>query len=633
MKELFGLKDVFMTKSRLMGYVVPVFCVLLTSMFSAGDLTAQVLAIPSVILNDEIDGRLMVDSIRVDTSRAVITPDEAWLRLSGSPHKGEHFRGFSQDYHWLGFTAVHKSDSEIWVLEVMNPHLNVVNMWIRADESHEWELVERTGRNAPFHSRRISHYNYAIPLNFSFTNTTDIVMMFDKRGSSISYPIRIWSAELFNTVQQRNYIVYGAYFGVFAIILLLIGAAFLFSLRMVFLWYFAYAASVAIFVFNDIGLAHQYLYPTSDSVGSLMRVGLTYVMVLSFNLFTMTYFRMKDLFPLMHKLVGSVCIGVMLHAASYLVTTNLFRENITLMLLILYIIIILSIVFALITAFRYVKHDRYTAYLFISAFVFIFIASFIFILGEFGKIGQFGYLLTPLQLSYAIEIILLSFGLAWQVREIQQSKMQLNERITALKNESLRAYIDGSEKERSRVAMDLHDTIGNRLAQLKRNMEKGRLEMPNNIHEIGSLITDVRRLSHRLTPPGSEIFNLTEQIQQLVDSVQESSTIVYKFLALGVPQDLSDEIRIQLSRIAQEGVENIEKHSKATSAEIQLIAHPDELVLTIEDDGEGMDTTQISISGIGLENMRRRTAFIDGQISFTSVPGNGLQIMITIPLK
>jgi len=633
MKSQSGFQDAMMLIFHRMRLVITFLYILMISAYATGVVTAQPSSVPSIILNEDIDGRLMVDFIRVDTSTAVLTPDEAWLRLSGSSHNGEYFRGLSQDYHWLGFTAVHESDSDIWFLEVMNPHLNVVKMWIRADESHEWELVEHTGRSAPFHSRRISHYNYAMPLNFSFTNTVDIVMMFDKRGSSISYPIRIWSAELFNTVQQRNYIVYGVYFGVFAIILLVIGAAFLFSLRMVFLWYFVYAASVAIFVFNDIGLAHQYLYPASDSIGSLMRVGLTYVMVLSFNLFTMTYFRMKQLFPLMHKLVWAVCIGVILHAAAYLLTTNLFRENITLMLLILYVIIILSIVFALITAFRYVQHDRYTAYLFISAFAFIFIASFIFILGEFGLFGQFGYLLTPLQVGYAVEIILLSCGLDWQVREVERSKMKLNERIIGLKNESLRAYIEGSEKERSRVAMDLHDTIGNRLAHLKRNMEKNRFELSQNIHEIGSVITDVRRLSHRLTPPGAEIFDLPEQIQQLVDSIQESSTIDYKFQALEVPSDLSDEIRIQLSRIAQEGVENIEKHSQASSAEIQLIGHPDELVLTIEDDGIGMDITQTSTNGIGIENMRRRAAFIGGDVTFTSVPENGLQIMVSIPLK
>jgi len=164
-------------------------------------------------------------------------------------------------------------------------------------------------------------------------------------------------------------------------------------------------------------------------------------------------------------------------------------------------------------------------------------------------------------------------------------------------------------------------------------MEKNRFELSQNIHEIGSVITDVRRLSHRLTPPGAEIFDLPEQIQQLVDSTQESSTIDYKFQALEVPPDLSDEIRIQLSRIAQEGVENIEKHSQASSAEIQLIGHPDELVLTIEDDGIGMDITQTSTNGIGIENMRRRAAFIGGDVTFTSVPENGLQIMVSIPLK
>ena len=86
-----------------------------------------------------------------------------------------------------------------------------------------------------------------------------------------------------------------------------------------------------------------------------MRVGLTYVMVLSFNLFTMTYFRMKQLFPLMDKLsFGAVCNwGVILHAAAYLANyQSVFVRISPLLLLILYVIIIMSIVFALITAFR-----------------------------------------------------------------------------------------------------------------------------------------------------------------------------------------------------------------------------------------------------------------------------------------
>jgi len=586
-----------------------------------------------ISLNPSADGSRVNDIIKVDTSTAMLTPDQVWERMHDVDITGGYYEGFTQEFHWLAFTLDNSSESDIWLLEITNPHLNGVKMWIRSAETVHWQLTDSTGRNADFYSRRVSHYNYAMRLDLPLESSTDVVLMLDKRGSSISYPIRVWSISAFNRAQQKNYILYGVYFGVFAIILLVIASTYIFSQRIVFLWYFLYAASVAVFVFNDIGLAHQYLYPGSDSIGSLMRVGMTYLMVLSFNLFTISYFQTKTLFRKSHWILSGVCAGVMLHAGLYLIISSWFRTNITPLLFVLYAMVIISILTALVVAFLYVKRDRYPAYFFIAAFGFIFLASFVFLLGEFGVVDQFGYLFTPIQLGYAAEIIFLSGGLAWQVRSVEKSKIALNERIARLETENLRAFIDGTEEERNRVAMDLHDSIGNRLAQLKRSMEKERMNPLQQQHEISGIIAAVRQLSHRLTPPGVEFFSLEEQIQQLVEAARKDSKVTYEFQAVDVPDELPKDIRLQLSRIVQEGIQNIEKHSNATRAEIQLIGHPDELVLTLEDDGVGVQGEIPSGKGIGMENIRRRAVFMDALVAFTSQPGQGMQLMVTVPLK
>ena len=174
--------------------------------------------------------------------------------------------------------------------------------------------------------------------------------------------------------------------------------------------------------------------------------------------------------------------------------------------------------------------------------------------------------------------------------------------------------------------MDLHDSIGNRLAQLKRSMEKERMNPLQQQHEISGIIAAVRQLSHRLTPPGVEFFSLEEQIQQLVEAARKDSKVTYEFQAVDVPDELPKDIRLQLSRIVQEGIQNIEKHSNATRAEIQLIGHPDELVLTLEDDGVGVQGEIPSGKGIGMENIRRRAVFMDALVAFTSQPGQGMQL-------
>lgn len=119
----------------------------------------------------------------------------------------------------------------------------------------------------------------------------------------------------------------------------------------------------------------------------------------------------------------------------------------------------------------------------------------------------------------------------------------------------------------------------------------------------------------------------------MVWEVDQNSSVGYAFQALGIPDELPEDIAIQLYRIIQESIQNIEKHSGAKNAEIQLIGLESQIVLTVEDDGVGFNQEENGSNGIGLYNIRKRVAYFGGDLSISAKPGEGAGIVVTIPLS
>ncbi|MDG5766046.1 7TM diverse intracellular signaling domain-containing protein [Balneolales bacterium ANBcel1] len=599
----------------------------------ASPLSANV--IPATPLQRALSGSLITGDAAVDTSATLLTPGEAWARLQQSETYGDHYYGFAQHFVWMGFTLANKSDANTWYLEVANNHINHIRLYSRVHSPSglsDWFEIAYTGRTSPFSTRPVPHFNFVFDLDLAQQTSSDFVLLLDKRRSSINYPVRMWTMTDFNSVQQRHYAYFGLYFGIFGIVVLTTLVAFLFTLQRIYFWYLCYVMSVGLFVFVDIGLAHQYLYPESSTIGGASRIGLSYLLVFTFNMFTMSYFRTRDNYPLVHRLFWILCAIIIGIAFTHAFFTSFAQQHVTYILYLLYFDILASISLALWVAFKYLTIERNTAILFILAFSFIFVAGTIFIMSEFGLIQTPDLLFTPIQIGSVMEIVFLSFGLAWQVRFVEKRQIALADKVHRLENEKLSAYIQGTEKERSRVAAELHDNIGSKLGQLRRTIESGQNNMRRITRDVQEIVQDVRVISQKLAPPGLKLVGLAPQIERLVLEVNQSSTISYTFQSVDVPDDLPEDITIQLFRIVQEGLQNIEKHSQADKAEIQLICHSDQLVLTIDDNGKGFDLENSSTNGIGLDNIRKRVSYMKGEIMVTSVPGTGTEMMITVPV-
>ncbi|WP_423999395.1 tetratricopeptide repeat protein [Maribacter sp. IgM3_T14_3] len=212
---------------------------------------------------------------------------------------------------------------------------------------------------------------------------------------------------------------------------------------------------------------------------------------------------------------------------------------------------------------------------------------------------------------------------------MQRQKLKNNE-IRALQTQQevlkLEALIDGEEKERNRLAQDLHDGINGDLAVIKYKIssiepnkfsKKEKIFYDDALGMLDNAVEQVRRISHNLAPPSLHNFDLVEAIQQFCSKQNASNSVHISFQYFGNRLVLKKENEIAIYRITQELLNNIIKHANASEALVQLNNHEDKLMITVEDNGQGFDPNS-SGKGIGLQNIKSRVNFLKATLDINS---------------
>lgn len=219
--------------------------------------------------------------------------------------------------------------------------------------------------------------------------------------------------------------------------------------------------------------------------------------------------------------------------------------------------------------------------------------------------------------------------------------------VTIEKNKErseMNAVLRGQEQERKRLGAELHDGIGQILSAIALQVSQIREDYAVSESEqlsaqlsklnsnLQSAIREVRGISHDLMPEVLESFGLKEAVKQICNSLQDRSGFQVKFDHIDLDARYNPLIEMNLYRITQELVNNIQKHSKCKRVFVTLMDHGDSLNLTVEDDGRGFDKSQ-DVNGIGLRNVRSRVALMGGQIDVESALDSGTLINIEVPKK
>jgi signal transduction histidine kinase len=205
-----------------------------------------------------------------------------------------------------------------------------------------------------------------------------------------------------------------------------------------------------------------------------------------------------------------------------------------------------------------------------------------------------------------------------------------------------RQILRSQEEERHRIAVNLHDTLGQNLLIIK-NQSHLAMQLPvdetvtrrrlSQISEVTALaIEEVRQITRNLRPYQLDRLGLTHAIRAIIKQASENSPILFASHVDEIDGTFDKESEIHVYRIIQESINNIIKHSGATEATIVVKRNTEIVSLSIRDNGRGFDVTLDRPVGFGLNSIIERAWILGGESKIDTLPGQGASLIFEIPI-
>jgi signal transduction histidine kinase/ABC-type uncharacterized transport system substrate-binding protein len=222
--------------------------------------------------------------------------------------------------------------------------------------------------------------------------------------------------------------------------------------------------------------------------------------------------------------------------------------------------------------------------------------------------------------------------LAFEVRRRRKSEAMLKDLSAQL--------MDAQEKERRRIARELHDDVNQRLVLLVAHLEnletsgrRTKRELATATQEAREVSLEVNRLSHQLHSSALDLLGLVPALRGLAQDFSRVHGLPVRFSSdeLGA---ISPDVELCLFRVAQEALSNVVKHSGASHAEVRLCGANGckSIRLTVDDDGKGFDPAKIQTDSLGIISMRERLRLVGGELRIVSGRPAGTRVEVSVPM-
>lgn len=247
--------------------------------------------------------------------------------------------------------------------------------------------------------------------------------------------------------------------------------------------------------------------------------------------------------------------------------------------------------------------------------------------------------------------LLLGSGIAVLLQKNTSKKRQLAEKETLLKQQrvdnllkeqemvSIDAMIQGQEKERQKVANELHDDLGSLMATVKLHFDNVKADQKDPALLNAQKLLDeayqkIRGMAHAKNSGVMAKEGLLNALRKMANTITETNALAVTVEDYGLADRMENSLELTIFRIVQELVANVIKHAGATTVNIQFTQHEDKLNIIVEDNGKGFDIMVVKPrqNGMGLESIEKRIEYLEGSFTVDSVLGKGTSILIDIPV-
>jgi PAS domain S-box-containing protein len=232
-------------------------------------------------------------------------------------------------------------------------------------------------------------------------------------------------------------------------------------------------------------------------------------------------------------------------------------------------------------------------------------------------------------------------GILMIIRDVTERNRMLVDTVRLQRQQQqvvVQAVFAAQEVERKRIAEALHNGVGQLLYVAKLNLENGtdsdHPPDPAVLRILNEAIQATRNVSHQLTPGILEDFGLQVALQELIKHIPPKALSVHLHLTdLDQPRPLLLDLAIY--RIIQELLNNVIKHANAHEVNVQVEHEENQVVLSVQDDGQGIPVTSLPEvdPGMGIMSIRNRAELLGGRFSLESRPGHGTTVRVALPVQ
>ncbi len=221
------------------------------------------------------------------------------------------------------------------------------------------------------------------------------------------------------------------------------------------------------------------------------------------------------------------------------------------------------------------------------------------------------------------------------------SLVKQQKRMLALEKLNIQAEITALEKDRARIASDLHDELGPMLSAVKMKMntfelteQEDKENMEKTNEHIDSILKRMREITFDLMPNILFRKGLVMAIHEFIHYISKKDSLQIDFVSSVETLNLPEQHTLNLYRIVQEVIHNTIKHAQANTLDINLSVTENKLQLSTSDNGKGFDFDQRSkaASGMGLKNLSNRTEMMKGKMFIDTAKDAGTRFIFEIPV-
>ncbi|MFN0048736.1 MAG: 7TM-DISM domain-containing protein [Cytophagales bacterium] len=546
----------------------------------------------------------------------------------------ESHLGISTSAWWIRFEVDNNTVNNWQILvEMQHVHMNIIQFYVVDNQNNALIVEQKTGDIFPFEQRPLLTRNFNFDFFANKGKTYTCYMYLDNGFEPVSLPLYMHTP----SAMAKNETLFVFVFAIFCGILLTMGIISLYIFiqyrKVIYLFYTLFTFSDLCWAITNYGFDYQFIWPDQSYLHNkspLFFAQLSFFFFVPFTLYYLAHLKNYKFLNLCLKinllLGGALCTAYVACVYVHNAALEPYIVNICYFYFLAYFAVFSYLIFDV-----YWQSKTTANALFAVGFLSMLAGALINIFRELVPIPVSFLIEHGCMLGLLIEVLFSGFAMSLNINSLLKDRENLLIEKSNYKSELLKTEINAEEKERKRIAEDLHDDLGILLSSAK--LEASKSKNPEKIVAlIDHSIIKIRTITQTLHPFIIDKFGLTAVVEDFLEDLKLTLPFTLNY-QVNSELNIKLENRIHIFRIVTEILNNAIKHSRATLVNFEMIQGEKEksnlLLINIEDNGIGLNGTAKS-KGIGFANIKSRVHILNGKLTITSE--KGLKINIEIPL-